>query len=202
MKKKMPFKSKSVAVVSLLNFLSEAGLLKRVKRSGWWVAGISNPESVAEHSFRCAVIAYVLAKMEKVEPYACVMMALFNDIHEARINDLHKLGVRYIDFPKAEKAVFSEQMQMLPDGIRKELTALHQERYKQKTLSSVVARDADILECLIQSKEYQECGFSQAGKFQKKPPRFLKTASAKSLWRAAKGWDMNKWWEDLTKFER
>jgi putative hydrolase of HD superfamily len=40
----------------ILNFISEAGMLKRVKRSGWSVLGIVNAESVAEHSFRCAVI--------------------------------------------------------------------------------------------------------------------------------------------------
>ncbi|MBF0384955.1 MAG: HD domain-containing protein, partial [Candidatus Omnitrophica bacterium] len=44
-------------ILSAVNLFAEAGLLKRVKRSGWWVAGIKDPESVAEHSFRCAVIA-------------------------------------------------------------------------------------------------------------------------------------------------
>jgi putative hydrolase of HD superfamily len=53
----------------LLNFISEAGMLKRVKRSGWWVLGIKDSESVAEHSFRCAVIGYVIAKEEVVFPY-------------------------------------------------------------------------------------------------------------------------------------
>ena len=30
---------------NVLDFISEAGLLKRVKRSGWWVLGIKDPES-------------------------------------------------------------------------------------------------------------------------------------------------------------
>jgi len=187
---------------SLLNLFTEAGLLKRVRRSGWWVAGISHPESVAEHSFRCAVIAYALAKMEKADPYRSVMMALFNDIHEARINDLHKLGARYIDFPQAEKRAFQEQMQFLPQGIKKELTGLHNERYIQKTKEAIIARDADILECLIQAKEYVSAGFTLARKFQKKAPGFLKTRSAKLLWRNAKNWDMHSWWETLAEFRR
>ena len=33
------------------------------------------------------------------------MMTLFGDIHEARINDLHKMGHSYIDFKKAEKVL-------------------------------------------------------------------------------------------------
>ena len=32
-----------------LDFFAEAGLLKHIKRSGWWVAGVKDPESVAEH---------------------------------------------------------------------------------------------------------------------------------------------------------
>jgi putative hydrolase of HD superfamily len=60
----------------ILNFISEAGLLKRTPRSGWFVAGIKNPESVAEHSFRCAVIGYCLAKMEDADPYQVLLMTL------------------------------------------------------------------------------------------------------------------------------
>lgn len=46
----------------IANFLYEAGQLKRVARSGWWTAGIKHPESVAEHSWRSAVLGYLLAK--------------------------------------------------------------------------------------------------------------------------------------------
>ena len=84
--------------LSAVNFFAEAGLLKKIKRSGWWVAGIKNPESVAEHSFRCAVMGYYMAHAENADPFKVMTMALFNDIHEARINDLHKMGHYYIDF--------------------------------------------------------------------------------------------------------
>ncbi|GGP44124.1 hypothetical protein GCM10010214_16250 [Streptomyces abikoensis] len=33
-------------------FLLEMGMLKRAKRSGWWIAGVKDPETIAEHSFR------------------------------------------------------------------------------------------------------------------------------------------------------
>ena len=41
---------------------------KRVKRSGWWVAGIDDPESVAEHSYRTALLGYILASLEGADP--------------------------------------------------------------------------------------------------------------------------------------
>ena len=51
---------------SIVEFIFEAGVLKRVPRSGWSLLGINNAESVADHSFRCAVIGYLVAHMEKV----------------------------------------------------------------------------------------------------------------------------------------
>ncbi len=186
----------------VLDFIAEAGMLKRVKRSGWWVLGISDPESVADHSFRCAVIGYILAKAEKADPYKVLIMTLFNDIHEARINDLHKMAQRYIDLHKAEDKAFYEQIGKLPIGVKKELSGSHKEFRKQTSKESIVARDADILECLIQAKEYYEHGSKEAVKFMKKAPSFLKTNEARKLWRLAKTVNLNEWWERLTKFER
>ena len=51
-------------VEGLTNFLYEMGLLKRCRRTGWWVAGVDDPESIAEHSFRAALIGYLLAVLE------------------------------------------------------------------------------------------------------------------------------------------
>ena len=186
----------------ILDFFAEAGMLKRVARSGWWVLGIKNSESVADHSFRCAVIAYVLSKMEKAPSQDAVIMSLFNDIHEARINDMHKMAQRYVDFNKAEDLAFSEQIKPLPQNIKKELSLLHKKYRAQKSKESIIARDADILECLIQAKEYQEHGFKEAGKFMKKAPQFLKTKSARRLWKLAQSTNLNQWWEDIGKFQR
>jgi len=185
-----------------LNFFAEAGLLKKVKRSGWWVAGIKDPESVADHSFRCAVIAYYIAHTERVNPYRTLVMALFNDIHEARINDLHKMGHYYIDFKKAEKKVFDDQVKNFSPSVKKELSSIRGEYDAQQTKESLVARDADILECLIQAKEYYQQGHTKAKIFLKRAPRFLKTKSAQSLWKQLESWDSASWWQNVVKFER
>ncbi|MBU0634345.1 MAG: HD domain-containing protein [Candidatus Omnitrophica bacterium] len=185
-----------------LNFLAETGLLKRVKRSGWWVVGIKDPESVAEHSFRCAVIGYLLAKLEKADAYAVTMMCLFNDLHEARINDFHKMAARYINYKQAEDRAYQEQIEFLPGAIKKELAGWRAAYTSQKTKEGIIARDADILECLVQAKEYSEQGFAQAKLFLKKAPRFLKTKSARNLFRQLKGWDTSRWWQRVSEFKR
>lgn len=202
MPKKTKLNKKINHHLSAINLFAEAGLLKKIKRSGWWVAGIKDPESVAEHCFRCAVMAYYLAHLEKVDPYKTLVMALFNDIHESRINDLHKMGHYYIDFKNAEKKVFKDQVEYLEERIKQEMTKFRGEYDMQATKESVVARDADILECLIQAKEYYDNGYTKAKKFFKKAPDHLKTKSARLLWKEIKNWDSGAWWENVVKFER
>ena len=193
---------KSFKDQTAVNFFAETGLLKKIKRSGWWVAGIKDPESVAEHSFRCAVMGYYLAHSEAADPYKVVMMTLFNDIHEARINDLHKMGHYYINFKEAEQRVFHDQIKALPAGIKTELNHLRGEFDSQKTKESIIARDADILECLMQAKEYYENGHLKAKKFFKEAPLHLKTKTAQQFWKTILHWDSSQWWEKIVKFER
>ena len=78
----------------------------------------------------------------------------------------------------------------------------HKEYRKQSTKEGVIARDADILECLIQAKEYHEHGYKEAVKFMKKAPSALRTKSARKLWSLARRTNLNEWWERLSKFER
>lgn len=189
-------------IENIINFLAEAGQLKRVKRSGWWVAGIKEPESVADHCFRCAVIGYVLAKMEKADPYKILLMTIFNDIHESRINDLHKMGQRYINFRKAEQKVHKEQTLLLPELIRKEYSLIRESYDKQTSKEAIIARDADILECIMQAKEYMDFGFKQTKSFISVGEKYLKSRSAKILCKAMHSWNSKNWWSHLKKFER
>lgn len=186
----------------ILDFFAEVGKLKQVKRSGWWMVGIPYEESVAEHSFRCATIGYVLARIEGADTQKVLLMTLFNDLHEARINDMHKVAHKYLNVREAEKNAFTDQIENLEKGIKSEMKDLREEYDNQETLESLIARDADILECLIQAKEYTDLGFRNAEKFFKKAPDHLRTDSARRLWNKAAGWDSNAWWERLSQFER
>jgi putative hydrolases of HD superfamily len=200
--KKRTIKKKSVKDIHAINFFAESGLLKKIKRSGWWVAGIKDPESVAEHSFRTAIMGYYVAHLEKADPYKVMIMTLFNDIHEARINDLHKMGHAYIDFKAAERKVFADQTKLLDKNIKAELRTLRKEYEAQKTKESIVARDVDILECLLQAKEYYDEGHTKTKKFFQKAPDFLKTKVAQKYWNQIQHWDSGQWWEHIVKFER
>ncbi|MBI4149217.1 HD domain-containing protein [Candidatus Woesearchaeota archaeon] len=182
---------------TLVNFLFELGQLKRVKRSGWWLLGITNPESVAEHTFRAAALAYLLAQQEKKDAEHAAALCLFHDIHETRLNDLHKVGHRYIDFRQAERQAAAEQAAPL-SGI----LPLLSEFQDQKTPESRIARDADLLENALQAKEYTEQGFPDAQNWIDNIRGILQTISAKRLLHRIEQGSMNDWWKPLKKIDR
>lgn len=182
-------------------FLYEAGQLKRVKRSGWWLININDPENVAEHSHRAAIVGYVLAKLEGADANKVALMCLFNDLHESRINDLHKVGQRYINFREAETKAHREQTEKI-GAIGKEIFALHEEFQAQKTKEAVVARDADLLENALQAREYLKIGYADAQDWIDNIWKVIKTESAKKLLCEIEKTDPNDWWRGLKRIER
>jgi len=181
----------------LAKFLYEVGQLKRVKRSGWWIGGIENPESVAEHSFRTAVIAYLLAKLEGADPEKTTVMALFHDIGEARTNDLHRIGRRYVDWENVEKKVIEDQSKRLPAEIGEKIRSIHGEFEKGTSQEALVARDADLLECLVQAREYQALGYKEVSDWISNARAALVTDSAKSMADECLETEPGQWWQGL-----
>lgn len=185
----------------LIDFFYETGQLKRVKRSGWWLAGVKDPESVADHSFRTAIIGYFLAKEEGVDANTVMMMCLFNDIHEARLNDLHKMGQKYIDFKTAEKKAFADQMNMIGRS-GEELNAVMKEYFSQESKESIVARDADLLECVVQAKEYIDIGHKEAQNWIDNTRAILHTKTAKEMLKQIEKSSSQEWYKNHKKIER
>ncbi|MFH0978129.1 MAG: HD domain-containing protein [Candidatus Woesearchaeota archaeon] len=186
----------------IVDFFFEAGQLKRVKRSGCWIAKIKDPDTVAEHSFRAAVIGYVLAKLEKADPYKVVMMCLLQDLPEARLNDIHKIGQRYLEVKGAEKQAFEEQMQRLPKEMAAESIELFKQYGIDSTKEGIIARDADLLEDVVQHKEYLDIGYKDSLDWIHNAGSLLKTESAKKLLRIIEGTDSSSWWHDLKNITR
>src|SRR5512136_3171302 len=88
----------------LVNFLFEVGMLKKTPRTGYQFLG-SGKESVAEHSFRMALIGYLLSQQEpKADAMKTTLMCLFHDLHEARTGDHNYVNKRYVQIDE-NKAV-------------------------------------------------------------------------------------------------
>ena len=178
----------------LVKYLYEIGQLKRVQRSGWWIAGIKHPETVAEHSFRTAVIAYILAHLEGADPDKSLAMSLFHDTAEARVNDIHAVARRYINWQNVEQKTINEQVTRLPAEVADKISRLFAELEELSTIEAKVVHDADALECLIQAREYQSQGFANVGDWIRNCQNVLITTSGKNIAQACLGTEPSEWW--------
>jgi len=181
----------------IAKFLYEVGQLKRVKRSGWWIAGVKDPESVAEHTFRAAVITYVLARLEGADTGKAVLMALFHDLPEARTNDAHRIVRRYADWRNVDKKAMNEQSKRLPHEVGNEVASFFEEFEKEASAEARLARDADLLECLIQAREYQALGYHDVVDWILNAQAALATESAKRIAAECLRTEPKEWWQGL-----
>ncbi len=144
--------------MKILDFAFTIGKLKILKRTGWVRKKIPNPESVAEHSFRTAVLALVLAPRVGADANKAVKMALIHDIGEAEIGDIVTVqGVKQ-QYDLKEKSILERKAFMnilsLVDG--KEYLALFDEFEQNKTKEAQLVRQIDKLEMVIQAYEYEK----------------------------------------------
>jgi len=188
-------------VKEIVKYLFEAGQLSEVKRSGDLLIGIENPQTVAEHSFRAAIVAYMIGKMENINAEKAALTILFHDMPETRISDIHKVGQRYIDSKAAEKKAFEEQIALLPEEIKKSIKNLDYGN-GDSSPEGIVARDADLIECALQYKAYLEKGHKDAQDWLNNIRKILKTKSAKQMLDEIEKSDPNEWWKGLKKIQR
>src|SRR5262245_33825115 len=64
-----------------------AGKLKRVRRKGWVDRGVVDAESVADHSYRLAVLAWAVARSRGLDADRAQRIALLHDLAEAEVGD-------------------------------------------------------------------------------------------------------------------
>ncbi len=173
-----------------VNFLFEVGILKKIPRSGYQFLGTGS-ESVADHSFRVAIIAYLFAKNEpKADTQKVILMSLFHDFHEARTGDHNYVNKRYVTVNE-DKAV-SDLAQKLTSG--QEIISLIDEFNARETLEARLAQDADQLDFILELKRQQDLGNKSAAEWLKYSVKRLITDFAKKLANEILQTDSSDWW--------
>jgi putative hydrolase of HD superfamily len=140
---------------SIVNLLFEARVLKTLPRSGYQFLGAGR-ESVAEHSFLVAFIAFVLSRMAPdVDGDRLVAMCLVHDLPESRIGDQNSVNKKYVkpDEARAVRDLTAE----VPFG--DEMADLIAEFNAGETPEARLARDADQLSLILDLKALQDVGY-------------------------------------------
>ncbi len=161
-------------VAAVVDYLFEAGTLKRLPRTGWLNAGIKHPETIAEHSHRTALIGAVLAVIESADPAKVALMGVVHDTQETRVGDIAYIGRRYLKAAD-NRDVTADQTAGAPPAVREALAAIVDEIETYETREAIIHRDADKLECLFQAIEYRETGNTNMQPFYRQHARRLTT---------------------------
>ena len=137
--------------VELLEILSVAEKLKCNTRHCYTSTG--RHESVAEHSWRIALMAMLLtpefpgADMNKV-----IRMCLIHDLGEAFTGDIPTFDKTAADTER-EDALFDRWVQTLPENTREEFAALLAEMNALETQEARIYKALDKMEAVIQHNE-------------------------------------------------
>lgn len=181
---------------AVVRYLHEAGHLKNTPRAGWLLTGVKSPESVAEHSYRVAVIAYVLATMEGADADRAAALAVFHDVPEARTTDLHSVAKRHVGGP-ADVEVAAVQLAGVPEQVAAPVCALIAEFAARETAEAWCAKDADKIECLLQAREYVAQGNLLAQPWVDSMLGAVKTESGRRLAHVAVKVSPDEWWHEI-----
>lgn len=162
-------------------FLRVVGRMKSIPRTGWVDRGMpaEQVESVADHSFRVALLAWIAAAGDPtLNRYKVLILALIHDLAEAITGDhppytpAEAVAVdgdersaffnqRHLPDPDrtsakrlAEAAAIEEMTAGLPAALRAEIGDLWRELEERTTPEARFVKQADKLETYLQSLEY------------------------------------------------
>lgn len=182
-------------------FLFEVGTMRKIIRMHRQLLLTDDlSDNIATHSFRVAIIGFILAKMEGVNAEKVMLMCLLHDMPESRSNDHNWVHKRYT--AEDEPKIVEEQLGELPFN---DFFDLAKEYLIRQSQEAIVAKDADILDQILLLREYAWQGNKEAvlwleGKRQKQDYnylKYLKTPSGKELGKSIYTEDPSSWWRKL-----
>jgi putative hydrolase of HD superfamily len=159
-------------------FLHRIGSLKTAYRTGWLDRGVppSEAESVADHTFRTAILAWLAASLQPgLDRDKVLKLALIHDLAEAITGDippydalpediearrafLERRHVRPADRADAKRAAEAEAIAALvadlPPNLAHEISALTAEFVEGTSAEARFVKQADRIETYLQSREY------------------------------------------------
>ena len=138
-----------------VELLFEIGMLRHLPRQ-WVRFGGMNTANLADHHFRVAWTAMMIAKQEKVKvSYEKILkMALVHDLGESRTNDVDYISRQYSEQNDtlAISDIFHET------SLKDEFIELFNEYEARKTLESKIVKDADHLDIDLEIQEQDAMG--------------------------------------------
>lgn len=176
-----------------LNFLIEVGKLKKIKRRGWVLRGIKDPETIAAHTFRMALMAWILCCRKKLNSNKIIKMSLIHDLCEVCAGDT----TPYDKILPEDKKQWGKIVNKWPRLSKKQKEEFFREKYEKEKrgLEKLILKLPDSLKKEIRElwNDYEK-GLTHEGRFVKQLDRVENLLQALEYWKKEKNFAINPWW--------
>jgi putative hydrolases of HD superfamily len=150
----------------IADFAANIVKLKQVARKGWVSqVGVAAPESVADHSFGCAVLAMCLGDLKGLDTEKLIRLALLHDLHEVLIGDYDAFDKQQIGVAQAkqnQQQAINDVFAALPEAIREGYVSLAEEYLHQETPEAKLVKQIDKLDMIMQALQYEKQGYDNS----------------------------------------
>ncbi len=164
-KAKIPSSNLGRPTMDMTRFLEEIGRLKEIKRTGWVIRGVKNPESVADHSLMMSLLGLSVSIPKGIDRDKIIRMSIIHDLAESVTGDI----ITKESWPeggtmtskerlKIEKTAMRKILSNLDSSTSKEIMVLWREYIDGKTPEAIFTRDLDIAEMIMQARRYHNRG--------------------------------------------
>jgi putative hydrolase of HD superfamily len=180
----------------ILNFLIEVGELKRMKRKGWVLRGIKNPETIAAHTFRMTLMAWLLCCKERLDIDRILKMSLIHDLCEVYAGDTTPYDGILPKNKKKWKEIFNK-WRRVPKK-EKEIFFMEKYRKENKALKKLISKLPFVLKKEIKNlwNDYEK-GLTKEGRFVRQLDRVENLLQALEYWKKNKKFRIEPWWVQI-----
>lgn len=177
----------------LLNFLIEIGKLKGKKRRGWELRGVKNPETIAAHTFRMAIMTWLLGEQKKLNINKILKISLIHDLCEVYAGDI----TPYDKLLPKDKKQWKEITKKWPRFSRRKKEKFFREKYQkeQSALEKLISSLPPLFKKEIRDlwMDYEK-GLTPEGKFVRQVDRVENLLQALEYWKKEKKFAIGPWW--------
>jgi len=140
-----------IQLKTIFDFADEMEILQRLQRTGYVMTGVTNPQTVGDHSFGVVLWSMLLVERmeskEKISMGKVLKMAVLHEAAEARISDIPRPGREIIGdktVSEAERIVAKNMLKDFPE----EWINTWNEFEDAETLEARIVKAADKLEMM------------------------------------------------------
>jgi len=182
---------------NLIDFFIETGKLKKMKRTGWVLRNVKDPETIAEHTFRMALMAWIFGSAKNLDTSKILKMALIHDLCEVYAGDMTPYDLLIIGKTKKDIKKLVTKWPGFTKAEKERNVQIKHKKEKEGLEKVVKTLPKDLRQEIFLLWEDYDTGKTKEGRFVKQLDRIENLLQAMEYWKKDKNFPIAPWWEQL-----